>query len=344
MTGRHTGDAKQRVLDKFDRCDRQGLWLMPECHAEEALLHRLRAAGEVTCPCRGIFARTAAYGSAPPRVRSYKLVRTLGKTHPEWIFCLYSAAMVHGLQVPNRLLDKAHVVSALPNSPASPIARHTWALRDGDVVKVMGVQVTSLRRTLIDCLCAAPFKEGLAIVDSALHWGMTSEEELSQWLAEDGFRKRGVRQARETLLWADGRSENGGESIARATMIELGFQPPELQVEIIDPMEPDNPKYGDFGWCLSNGHWIIGELDGLEKYRARAANAGDIDAVIHAMAKERRREAHINMANATVIRFFMEEVYNVEYFENLLTTAGVPRRDYVDRASRQGAARGGTSR
>ncbi len=62
------------------------------------------------------------------------------------------------------------------------------------------------------------------------------------------------------------------------------------------------------------------------------------------MAKERRREAHINMANATVIRFSMEEVYNVEYFENLLTTAGVPRRDYVDRASRQGAARGGTSR
>lgn len=169
MTGRHMGDAKQRVLDKFDRCDRQGLWLMPECHAEEALLHRLRAAGEVTCPCRGIFARTAAYGSAPPRVRSYKLVRTLGKTHPEWIFCLYSAAMVHGLQVPNRLLDKAHVVSALPNSPASPIARHTWALRDGDVVKVTGVQVTSFRRTLIDCLCAAPFKEGLAIVDSALH-------------------------------------------------------------------------------------------------------------------------------------------------------------------------------
>lgn len=89
---------------------------------------------------------------------------------------------------------------------------------------------------------------------------------------------------------------------------------------------------------------IIGELDGLEKYRARAANAGDIDAVIHAMAKERRREAHINMANATVIRFSMEEVYNVEYFENLLTTAGVPRRDYVDRASRQGVVRGGTSR
>lgn len=323
------GDAKQRVLDKFDRCDRQGLWLVPESHAEGVLLCRLREDGEVVCPCRGMFARSETYEAASPRVRSYKLVRTLGKAHPEWMFCLYSAAMIHGLQVPNSLLDKVHVVSGLPNGPASPIARHAWALHDGDTAKVMGVRVTSLRKTLVDCLCAAPFKEGLAIADSALHWGMTSEKELRQWLAEDGFRKRGIRQARETLLWANGRSENGGESIARATMIELGFQLPELQVEIVDPMEPDNPKYGDFGWYLSNGHWIIGELDGLEKYRARAADAGDIDAVIYAMAKERRREAHINMANATVIRFSMEEVYDVEYFENLLATAGVPRRNQV---------------
>lgn len=91
-------------------------------------------------------------------------------------------------------------------------------------------------------------------------------------------------------------------------------------------MEPNNPKRGDFGWRLNDGRWIIGELDGLEKYRGRGGAAGTVEAAIRAMARERRREAHINLTNATVVRFSMDEVRDTSYFERLLANAGVPRR------------------
>lgn len=54
--------------------------------------------------------------------------------------------------------------------------------------------------------------------------------------------------------------------------------------------------------------------------------AGAVDAAIRAMARERRREAHINLTNATVVRFSMDEVRDTSYFERLLASAGVPRR------------------
>ena len=41
------------------------------------------------------------------------------------------------------------------------------------------------------------------------------------------------------MAYADGRSENGGESIVRGIMIDLGFALPELQVEIEDPLCPE---------------------------------------------------------------------------------------------------------
>ena len=320
------GEARRKMLDKLVKLEGEGLWLVAESHAEGELLRRLRTQGEVVSPCRGVYARAESYRAATCRIRTYRLIRALGRAHPTWVFCCYSAAVMHGLQVPYALLDKVHVISTGNDGADGRIARHDMHAEGGEVTSIFGVRVTSLRKTLIDCLCASTFSQGLPIADSALHWGLVGKEEMIGWLHEDGRRRRGVRQARETAAWADGRSENGGESVARATMIELGFEVPELQVELFDPMEPNNPKRGDFGWRLNDGRWIIGELDGLEKYRGRGGTAGAVDAAIRAMARERRREAHINLTNATVVRFSMDEVRDTSYFERLLASAGVPRR------------------
>ena len=195
--------------------------------------------------------------------------------------------------------------------------------------RIRGVRVTSLRKTLVDCLCASDFRVGLAIADSAIHWELASKREIANWIEEDGRGRRGVRQARQTIAWADGRSENGGESIARATMIELGFVAPLLQVEVFDPMEPDSPKRGDFGWWLEDGSWVIGELDGIGKYRKDDVNGtrNGLDAAIRALAAERRRESHLCLSGSKVVRFGMRDVLDTAYFERLLTAAGVPRRE-----------------
>ena len=231
------GEARRKMLDKLAKLEGEGLWLVAESHAEGELLRRLRAQGEVVSPCRGVYARAESYRAATCRIRTYRLIRALGRAHPTWVFCCYSAAVMHGLQVPYALLDKVHVISTGNDGADGRIARHDMHAEGGEVTSIFGVRVTSLRKTLIDCLCASTFSQGLPIADSALHWGLVGKEEMIGWLHEDGRRRRGVRQARETAAWADGRSENGGESVARATMIELGFEVPELQVELVDPMD-----------------------------------------------------------------------------------------------------------
>ena len=112
-------------------------------------------------------------------------------------------------------------------------------------------------------------------------------------------------------------------------MIKLGFVAPYLQVEVFDPMEPDNPKRGDFGWQLEDGSWVIGELDGLGKYRKGGVDGArnGLDAAIRALAAERRRESHLCLSGSKIVRFSMRDVLDTTYFERLLTAAGVPRRE-----------------
>ena len=77
----------------------------------------------------------------------------------------------------------------------------------------------------------------------------------------------------------DGRSDNGGESEARAAMILAGVAAPELQVEIT---RPGNAGYylADYGWQMPNGSWMLAELHGLGKFEDDAQNDSE-----HAAAK-----------------------------------------------------------
>lgn len=105
------GEARRKMLDKLAKLEGEGLWLVAESHAEGELLRRLRTQGEVVSPCRGVYARAESYRAATCRIRTYRLIRALGRAHPTWVFCCYSAAVMHGLQVPYALLDKVHVIS-----------------------------------------------------------------------------------------------------------------------------------------------------------------------------------------------------------------------------------------
>lgn len=103
---------------------------------------------------------------------------------------------------------------------------------------VDGIRATGIDQTVLDCLRHGMFSQGLAVADSALHWELTTKDALTEHFAAAGARIGGIRGARRALAHADGRAENGGESLARAIMIERGFSVPELQVHVEDPVEP----------------------------------------------------------------------------------------------------------
>ena len=184
-----------------------------------------------------------------------------------------------------------------------------------------------LMQTTLDCLCASTFRQGLAIVDSVLHHRLATKEQLIEYFAAYGKGRRGIRQARETLRYADGRSENGGESIVRAVIIELGFETPELQIEIEDPMMPGVSKRADLGWKLSDGRYILAELDGFAKYLTKGARRSKVEKTelaVQSMRAERLRESHLNLTGAVILRFSFAQALDTSYFFQLLATAGVP--------------------
>lgn len=145
--------------------------------------------------------------------------------------------------------------------------------------------------------------------------------------------------------FANGLSENGGESLARGTMISLGFMVPELQHEFVIPRM--NLQYRcDFLWKLSDGGMIVGELDGYSKYYVDANDAqyksvnfnssednkklfeSRNQSVIHRNI-DRQAEREVLLMKecgvSKIVRFNYSEVLDPKKLEKKLTAAGVPR-------------------
>ncbi len=263
-----------------------------------------------------------------PRAKARMTLKAIHALHPNWTFCSFSAAVAHGLQVPRALLAPVHIaISPTESAAKSQGTLHATPITADLASSPMECPAPAFLQTLLDCLCATGFRYGLAIVDSALHYHLTTHEELARHFADHGKGRRGIRQAQQTLAYADGRSENGGESIVRAAIIELGFQTPELQIEIEDPMNPGAPKRSDMGWRLPNGRYILVELDGLSKYlstNARTHEEPSVYQAVRTMRAERLRESHLNLTGATILRLSFAQALDADYLFRLLSTAGVP--------------------
>lgn len=302
--------------------------LLPADPAEKRRLDRRVTNGSVCMPYPGAYALADPYRKLNPRAKARMTLRAIHALHPNWTFCSFSAAVAHGLQVPRALLVPIHIaISPTESRRKKPgrIACHTD--HGGAHVVADGIPCTDLLQTLLDCLCATGFRYGLAIVDSALHHHLTTPEELTRYFANHGKGRRGIQQARRTLAYADDKSENGGESIVRAAIIELGFQTPELQIEIDDPMKPGAPKRADMGWRLSNGRYILVELDGLSKYlyaNGKTHGEPSVYQAVRTMRAERLRESHLNLTGATVLRLSFSQALDADYLFRLLSAAGAP--------------------
>ena len=120
----------------------------------------------------------------------------------------------------------------------------------------------------------------------------------------------------------DGRSDNGGESEARAAMLLAGIAAPELQVELA---RPGNPGYylADYGWQMPDGSWMLAELHGLGKFEDDTQN--DLE---HAAAKTYRaallRDVNLRAMGHNVIHFKLSDTYDVDAFGAMMRGYGIP--------------------
>lgn len=272
----------------------------------------------------GAYVRPSYWSDLDFRDRELHKLRAFQAQHPTWVFAGPSAAFIRNLSVSRIHLSRICVATSRSTHHRDTEICHCMVVSDDKVEEVGGLRVTSLPRTVGDCLCMMDFASALAVADSALHETEWTPQSLAETMSDSCKRKPNMKKARAVLSLADGRAESGGESIARAMMLELGMVLPDLQRKYDDPLEPGKSYRADFAWDVAGGT-VLGELDGNEKYTNVDMTGGKT--VQQLIEEEHRRQSHIETRPEVlrIMRFGFADVRKEASFLQLLYAAGVPR-------------------
>lgn len=308
-------------MNRMGVAERAGLLYVPVRKAEQNALGGMAHDGALIRPYPGMFVPISSWDAMTVAERHLRVMRTLARMHPDWVFCGPSAALALGFNVPNSCIRRLHLMCSGEASRRSTKSVMWHHLRGEKAMVVRGMRVSSVEQTVVDCMRWLDFPRALAIADSALRVCAKDQDWLLACCRAVDRRTHGLRQAKLVTTYADARAEGGGESIARATMVEEGFSLPTLQAEIPDPLS-GAPRRVDFLWTLADGQRVLGEFDGREKYRNPRMTHGK-DAV-DVLADERLRESHLTL-DGRVMRFSWQDVRNRHRLVQLLMAYGIPQ-------------------
>lgn len=289
-------------------------------HAQRQALGRRATALELRRVFPNMYARNDYWEELAPPEQTMHIARTLHVKHPDWIFAGLTAAAIHGFEHQWRLHGgTVTVVASQRGSNADNPRINRIHIPHPATETIDGITVTDKARTVVDCGIALNFRDALPIVDSAFGKGVTIPDILSVCSS--------LRQNYSSLFrllhYANAASENGGESLARGTIIEQSFMLPEIQSPFVDP-QTGKVYRGDFVWRLADGRIVVGELDGTEKYMnpdmtGRKSIQGGVFA-------EREREEALERAGVTsIVRFSFDDVIARRPLVDKLVAAGIPR-------------------
>lgn len=213
-----------------------------------------------------------------------------------------SAAIAWGLPMV-RSDSRTHVVQeSRPGTRGDPgVARHRMHLPDAHRTRRDGLLVTTLERTVVDCIRMLPPLSGLIVADAALHVG--ADRDLCTEMLHEMIGARGIIKAREVLSLADGGAESPGETTVRFEALRLGLPVPETQV----PVEMRSSTFwSDLGW---RGWKLLAEYDGRQKYDTSPTET---------LLRERRRQEAIEDAGWHMVRFMKEDLRDRELLRRRL--------------------------
>lgn len=306
-------------------------------------LKRHAAKDDLVCPAPNLYERRDTWEGLKPDEKAIHTIRGLAALHPKWAFCRTSAALILGLRVPYSCTNTVHVLASggrsnplrevkpplMPADGAPDVAFHqrTTPSRDRaepfELIKTDGVRTTPLDETVLDCLQTLRLTESLVIADSYLARARKDSSYLVGLLRQRRTGCRGIDQAIRSASYADSRSESGGESFARARIIELGYEVPDLQVEFHDQLTGTKIRC-DFLWHLPSGAKVAEEFDGIAKYiepdMAQGREAAEI------LVQQNMRDTRLQLHVDRVVHFTDRVVKNDWQFSTLLDAYGIPYR------------------
>lgn len=243
-----------------------------------------------------------------------------------------SAAVIHGLPLYRLFPRRVHLAigAAERVSSGNDVLRHYAPLDPRDVEWVNGAPVTSLARTVFDCIRTVSCEAAVAIADAAersVRLRVAPGEDPSFAIAEHRARvselierspgARGIRQARFVAEFADGQAQLPLESVSRLQLYRLGFRRVRLQVPVAGP--GGTTYFADF--ALDDVQ-VLAEVDGRTKY-LDAAMRGSRSAEQVVLDEKRREDWMRGVSGWPVVRWYAEDVLTPEALGARLSSFGI---------------------
>jgi hypothetical protein len=268
----------------------------------KAIDARVRS-GEWTALRRGVYAETSRVPLDRTERHAVEVAAAARATGQEVVGSHQSAALIHGLTTftsydgPPVLSRCRELRTSRPDgaSPA-PLVAHVPTHHRSEVLEA---PVTTIARTAVDLARKGPALSAVVVLDAALRREVPREELEEVLHVARGW--PGSRKAAELVALADDRAESALESVGRYRMWQVGLPKPELQVPLFD--EAGLMGYPDFLWEELR---VVGEADGLLKYRQEDPEAPPDLRDRDALALEKQREDRFRDAGYEVFRFTWE--------------------------------------
>ena len=263
--------------------------------------------GEVRRLTRGVFVADSVWRQASRRGRHLLLVDAAVRLQPRAVVSHHSAALLHGLPTPFRMPEWVALTTDCSTRTATPrtlLRLEPAALPQVHIDNLVGLVVTTVDRTVIDCLRELSLPDAVAIGDAALREGSVSRASLERVRAE----QRGwpyITNADRALPILDGRRENWFESWSFARLWQQGIEPPEPQVGVYDPRGRFLGRVD--GLWLDVG--VVAEADGSGKYLGEFAPDGASgEAAARVVLAEKVREDRIRDCGLEFVRWSVDDM------------------------------------
>lgn len=325
--------AQQRIDALFQQAYSQYRLALPTEPKDRRALQRRTRLGTVVMPYKGLYIGAAKWNELSYAERIIWTLRAVCSKYLDIVLCGPSAAAVHGFTTNLKTQRYVHIAV----TERSKAGRHGFIFAHyykdpPPTQEIDGMLVTNAMQTMMDCARMLDFVNSFEICSMGLRKRRFSNEALRNFI---GAKRRlwGIIRARYVAQRADPACENGGEAVALATFVELGYKQPRTQVVFSSPLDGHEIR-GDFCWERDDGSLVVGELDGRQKYTDPAmTNGAEISDVI---MREKDRESELNMLRVLVVRFQMRHVYEREPLRKRLEAARIPH----DSAARLSPFRG----
>lgn len=218
------------------------------------------------------------------------------------VFSHSSAALIHGLPDWGLPLRRVAVCEDGPTPRSRTTGLTAFRTAPGlseEVMTVNGLRVTTPARTVTDIAISTPRDAAVAVADAALHGEIVTRDALDESLRRSAGR-RGIRRARQSQSFVDGRSESVAESLSRLTFHDFGLPEPEPQVDILNSRGVRVARV-DFLW---REYGVIGECDGFGKY-LDGSSPGETR---HRLGMEKDRDAELMALGYRVLHWRWRDV------------------------------------